>query len=474
MLCADDKRAGRVVIEQIDHLLEQPSVSEHFLLPLDQELDHYRDGSLYGLSSYSTDHAPLLRLPPGWQEPQPISLPYDYLGSHFIEWHPSLKWLGAWGHAWEPRFVGAGSYEIFGVAFEEAGRRRDGIGHQLFLDLDLALTGTERIHVQFRPLGKANSGGSFWPLNAPRQYIDNSTPIPQRWWLEGELQSLFGGWIEDPTTQWDVNFTVGKFPFALHNQLLMNDEITGVVLGKNTILKTGLSNLNVQLLYAFDEVDASIGSADLLGVHLQADYRHVFWELSYLHGWSRDFGNRDTDWFAISTTKLFGPLTIAARAMAKIGDDGGSGDGQLFVLESNLTRRPADWWHDTLGIVLAVGYLNLFWANDGWTPVAGGNFSRLRNLFVLNPLLQIAAGRGTTDTQGAVVGLQMFRHHQDASVTPEFAYERVQGRDVYGASLRWQRKLSARLYLEARGLKTFSSDARLEREGVFLSTFLIF
>ena len=67
-------------------------------------------------------------------------------------------------------------------------------------------------------------------------------------------------------------------------------------------------------------------------------------------------------------------------------------DGQLYVIETSSTRKPAHWIEDHTGIELAIAYLNLFSANNGWTPISGGNFSRLRNAFTVNPLLNVAAG----------------------------------------------------------------------------------
>ncbi|QDU37221.1 hypothetical protein Mal4_15310 [Maioricimonas rarisocia] len=420
------------------------------------------------------DHPPPPRLPPWWQEPRPLSLPYDYLGSHLIEWHPHHKWFGAFGPMWEPRLVGYGSYELFGAVYEEGGQRRDGIGHQLFVDLDLSLTGTERFHVQFRPLGRENTGGSFWQLSDPEGYQDNSTGVPQRWWFEGELGSIFRGWLHDPAHQLDVNVTLGRFPFLLHNALLMNDEVTGIAIGKNTITSTPLSNLNVQLLYALDDVDTASGDADLLLLHVTGDYRHAFIEATYGRVWSDQSSDRDADYAALSVTQFFGTLTLAGRVMFKDGDAAGTGDGQLYVLESNLTRLPPEWIQHATGVELAVSYLNLFHATSGWTPISGGNFDRLRNLFALNPLLQIAAGRPADDTYGLAAGVQLFRHHQDESLIPEIAVEQPDGETVWGIGLRYQRKLTERTFLDVRGLKTWSDSLPLVREGVFVSTFIIF
>ena len=453
------------------------------LPPLEVELHEHGGSYLYEpldvTSALHDDHGhghhtTCLRLPENWQEPQPLSLPYDYLGSHFIDWLPHESWFGDCGFQWEPRLVGYGSYELFGAVFEENNTRRDGIGHQLLLDLDLAITGTERAHVQFRPLGENNTGGSFWQLSSPTGYIDNSTGIPQRWWIEGELQSIIGRLLHDPTIQLDINFTAGKFPFALHNALLINDEITGIVVGKNTFTQTPLSNVNTQLFYAFDEVDPfTHGDADLAGVHLTGDYRHAFLEITLARLFHTHI-NRDANYVALSGTQFFGPLTVAGRVMFKQGDNAGTGEGQLYVLESNFTRKPSHWWEEHTGVELTVSYLNLFHATDGWQPIAGGNFNRLRNLFTLNPLLQIAAGRPPSDTTGAALGVQMFRHHEDESIIPELAIEETQGDTAWGVSLRYQRKLTPRTYLELRGLKTWSDLPILVREGLFASTFIIF
>ncbi len=451
---------------------------------LEEELHWYGGSSLYEPSDIvnaqhaHTDceepHEPL-RLDECWQEPQPLSLPEDYQGSHFVNWHPHLKWFGRDGATWEPHFVGYGTYELFGTFYESNNQRRDGIGHQLILDLDLALTGTERLHVQFRPLGIDNTGGSFWQLNETSQYIDNSTVVPQRWWIEGELQSIFGSLIGNQRLQLDINFTAGRFPMVLHNGLLLNDEIVGVMLGKNTYTSTPLSNFNVQGFYAIDEVDSFPRSADLYGLHLSGDYRHAFLEATFAR-LQRDHSSADfaSNYFALSGTKFFGPLTLAARAMLKQADQQATGDGQLYVLESSFTRTPSKWIEHHTGIEQTVTYLNLFSANNGWTPISGGNFSRLSNAFTVNPLLNLSAQTVPVESHGAALGVQLFRDHQDESLIPEVAYEERSADSVLGLGVRYQRKLNARMFMELRGIKSWSDNQAYEREGVFASTVVVF
>jgi len=229
------------------------------------------------------------------------------------------------------------------------------------------------------------------------------------------------------------------------------------------------------LFYAFDDVDVDFGNTETAGVHLLGDYRHALIEATYAHLFDGGYAtDRSADYTALSITNFFGPLSVAGRVLAKFGDDGGRGDGQLYVLETNHTRSTPHWIHEHTGIELAVSYVNLFKATSGWSPISGGNYNRLINLFTLNPLLNIAAGRPPEDTLGAAAGVQFFCHHQDATITPEIAIEEVSADTVWGVSLRGRRKLTSRTYLELRGLRTFSSVSALEREGVFGSLIVIF
>jgi len=85
----------------------------------------------------------------------------------------------------------------------------------------------------------------------------------------------------NPFAVLDYNIAVGKFPVLLHNSLLIDDEILGVGLGKNTILRGGLSNLNVQFIYALNDVENAAGDNRLYGVNATIDHRRTFYELSY-------------------------------------------------------------------------------------------------------------------------------------------------------------------------------------------------
>mgnify|MGYP006969349283 CR=1 FL=1 len=416
-------------------------------------------------------HYDLLRLPEGFQKPRPLEGFAEFLGADPILVHPHLKWLGCKGYAWEPRFVGHGSYELLGFALEQNGRRQDVLGHQLIVDLDLRLTGTERFHVQYRPIGREATGGSYYQFNQPAGYVDNSTGEPDRYWFEMELHSVLGADF-DPFAALDYNVTVGRVPLLLHNELLMSDELLAVILSKNTIIFREVSNVNVQGIYGFNDVGVSPNDDfRMYGIHATMDRHRDFFEATWAFVESDLDADRNAHYAALSATRFLGPTTLAARVLTKFGDEAGSGNGQLFVLESNRTRV---FEHHPCGIEKGVFYANAFFANDGWSPLANGNLNRLRTSFEVNPLVRISAVPSAVDTWGVACGVQLFRHHEDESMIPEIAYQDVDGDPAVGMGLRYLRKTSSRTFFEALGIVTLANNPAFDREGVFLSYTIVF
>ncbi len=363
----------------------------------------------------------------------------------------------------EPRFVGYGEYQLFADAFEEDGVRQDGVGHQLLAELDLRLTGTERFHVQFRPLGKNNTGGSFYQFNSPSGYVDNATIEPQLYWFEMELASL-GGAFFNPFRAWDINFAVGKVPYALHNDLLLKGEFLGIAMSKNNIYCGRLSNLNIQAIYSLNDLDA-YDDADgrLYAAHANVDCRG-YHELTTAFVEHPIDDARHRYYAAYSRTIQRGRCVLAARAMFKFGDSSGSGPGELYVLEANRTSH---WDSKWMGIEQSAVYMTAYHATAGWTPISGGGFDRLRSSFSVNPLISIARQGALADNFGATLGVQLFRNGTDEHWVPELAFEQPGGVNVWGCGMRWLRKTSASSFVEVFGVLNLSDDPTFRREGIF-------
>ncbi|MEZ6133075.1 MAG: hypothetical protein R3C59_30765 [Planctomycetaceae bacterium] len=440
--------------------------------PLSDELFQHGGSYMYqhrgdrlGTPALGTEHFQFLRLPVNWIAPEPVTGFTEFLGADPVHQLPPEKS----GYSMDPRFVAAGSYTAFGLAFEQDVQKRAAIGQQLLLDFDLRLTGTERFHVQWRPLGERMTGGSWYNLTKPRDYVDNSTITPDRYWFESELHSLLGSRL-DPLASQNTNMVIGKFPFSIHNNLLMNDEILGGIIGRNNIPFAQTSNLNVQVFTGLNDVDTYAGvESQVAGLHATIDHRKQLYEVTYAY--VNSHGPRDTHFLGLSGTRFFGLLSLAGRAMFKIGDDGGTGDSQLCVLESNYTRA---FEPNPLNFETAVFFSNAFWAADGWNSIGGGNFNRLRTGFEVNPLIRLSTTPGNQNTVGATVGVQLFRHHEDESLIPEFAWESPNGDSVYGAGLRYLRKTGSQTYLEILGLINRSPGTQHDRDGIFVSHTIVF
>ena len=159
------------------------------------------------------------------------------------------------------------------------------------------------------------------------------------------------------------------------------------------------------------------------------------------------------------------------RALARWGDASGDGDGHLFVVESNRTH-----YYDCapLGVESSVLYCNAFYASDGWRPISGGNFNRLRSTFEVNPLVSISAGNPFSDVFGIALGVQLFRHHEDESIIPEIAFQSATGQPAIGCGLRYLRKTSARSFFEVLGVYVSCDDPQFQRDGIFVAETILF
>ena len=449
------------------------------LPPLEEELWQHGGSYLYcpegdhlGWPANDTEaDYDVLRLPEDHVDPEPFTLFSQFLGEDPVKQHPFLHWFGPCAYNWDPRFVAYGSYQASAIAYKQNKTRNDGLAHQLIVDMDLALTGTERFHVQFRPIGKGSTGGSYYRFSDPEGYVDNSTGAPQRFWFEGELHSMFSGFV-DPFAVRDVNIAVGKFPLLFQNQLLMNDEVLGLAVSKNTLFVGDTSNVNVQAIYAPSDVNnVADDNSRLYGVSAFVDYKKVFYETSYLFVETPDAPGRNQHFYAIGRTALYGQLTCTGRALFKIGDDAGTGSGELYVFESNYTQV---FPTHPLGIEFGVAYFNAFYSTSGWNSAGGGGFNRLQASFDVNPLVALSTGMTVGEDYGASFGIQFFRHHEDESIAPEFAFQAPDGDAVYGLGLRYQRKTGNRTFFEVLSLVNFSDNPTLRRDGVFVSETIVF
>ena len=132
------------------------------------------------------------------------------------------------------------------------------IATRLNLDVDLKITGTERIHAFFTPIQKNNkfTRYEFGGGDGDKKFSDEFDANPQTLFFEGDFGSIYSG-FSGREAGFDLPFTVGLFPLFLQNGIWANDAILGgaVSLTAKNSKKLGLANFDVTFFAGFDNVD---------------------------------------------------------------------------------------------------------------------------------------------------------------------------------------------------------------------------
>jgi hypothetical protein len=140
------------------------------------------------------------------------------------------------------------------------------IATRLNIDVDLKITGTERIHAFFTPIQDNNvyTRFEFAGGDGDELFNDEFDPDPETLFFEGDVGSIYSG-ISGKDASFDLPFTVGLFPLFLQNGIWANDAILGgaVSLPAKNSAALGLANFDVTFFAAFKNVNnAGIIGAD--------------------------------------------------------------------------------------------------------------------------------------------------------------------------------------------------------------------
>jgi hypothetical protein len=224
------------------------------------------------------------------------------------------------------------------------------IATRLNLDVDLKITGTERIHAFFTPITKDNqfTRYEFGGRDGDRDFTGEFDAEPQTLFFEGDLGSIMTGFTGQEQS-YDLPFTVGLFPLFLQNGIWANDAILGGAFSlpaKNSAA-LGLSNFDITFFAAFDDVDnpgilglngANNHLANLYGVTAFIDAFDGYIETGY--GVIDGQGAQDgTTHFltAAYTRRYMNMLSNSTRVFANFGDDpDGDSDGFAIISENSL------------------------------------------------------------------------------------------------------------------------------------------
>ena len=226
------------------------------------------------------------------------------------------------------------------------------IATRLNLDVDLKITGTERIHAFFTPIQENNNKFTrfeFGGGDGDEKFNDEFDFEPQTLFFEGDVGSLSSG-FSGKEASFDLPFTVGLFPLFLQNGIWANDAILGgaVSLPAKNSAELGLANFDITFFAAFDNVDNAgiIGAGDddnhlanLYGVTAFIDAFNGYIEAGYAVIQGRDEQDGLLTHFltAAYSRRYANIVSNSTRVFANFGDDPvGESNGFAIISENSL------------------------------------------------------------------------------------------------------------------------------------------
>ena len=249
------------------------------------------------------------------------------------------------------------------------------IATRLNIDVDVKITGTERIHAFFTPIQKGNAKFTrfeFGGGDGDGQFSGEFDANPQTLFFEGDFGSLYSG-FSGKEARFDLPFTVGLFPLFLQNGIWANDAILGgaITLPAKNSAKLGLPNFDLTLFAGIDNVDnkgiigADNNKANIFGLTAFIDAFKGYIEAGYglIQGVEEKAGQLTNFFTAAYTRRYANTLSNSTRVLANFGN-GKDDDGFAIISENSLvTSLPS-----TL-----IPYANFFVGVGNPQPLVDGN-----------------------------------------------------------------------------------------------------
>jgi hypothetical protein len=247
--------------------------------------------------------------------------------------------------------IAAADYDN-GVVAPNGKSNQSAIAARLNLDLDLAITSTERFHAFTRPLDK---GGSFTSYQidggVKDKFVRHLDFNLDTLFFEGDLGAIAGGFRGKPSS-FDLPIAVGRIPFATQNGIWIEDAFNGIatsITARNSA-KYDISNTDVTFFAGFDKVttDAAPGDRNkVLGLAGFADALKGYIEYGY--GYIRaDNDNLSYHNVTAAFSRRYrGRVANSVRVIGNFGQKGIAGqrtaDGVLLLVENSFIPRYLRW-----------------------------------------------------------------------------------------------------------------------------------
>ncbi|MEA2558855.1 MAG: hypothetical protein QOH06_359 [Acidobacteriota bacterium] len=296
-------------------------------------------------------------------------------------YEPRPTWLGA-KNPINFHLMAYGDLRV-GAAYYDNGVVTNGKSEQsvvatrLNLDMDLALTATERIHAFVRPFDR---NGSFTRYQisggVEDEFFDEFDFALDTLFFEGDLGAMTQGWT-GKTNSIDLPIALGRVPLFTQNGIWLDDAFNGLAMGITAKSSPSLdiSNMDFTFFAGFEQVTTaavpgSNGSAKVFGLAGFADGWKGYAEYGY--------GYIDSDVSDLSyhnvtaafTKRYGGRVNNSVRLIGNFGQSATTktADGVLVLVENSLVpRRPVNAIPSPVNLV---PYFNLFAGFDTPQPLA--------------------------------------------------------------------------------------------------------
>lgn len=352
-----------------------------------------------------------------------------------------------------------GAYYDNGVAGPGGDTEQGALAVRLNLDLDFAITATERIHAFVRPFDNGASFTRFQFADGDNEFVDELDFKLETLFFEGDVNAIREGLTNRKTT-FDLPIALGRVPLFTQNGIWLNDAFDGIAVGitARSNPRLDISNTDVTFFAGFDKVttDAAPGdNAKVFGVAGFADLRKGYAEYGY--GYVRaDDDDQSYHNVTAAFTRRYRPtstigLSNSVRLIGNFGQGGAvkTADGFLVLVENSFHRRDPGF---------LVPYANFFAGFDSPQSLAraagtGGVLNNTGINFESDGLTGYPTLDGSAhDSYGVAVGLEKLWGISRQVVVEAAVVQRMDSSpfgDQYALGVRFQQPLNNRWIFRA-------------------------
>ncbi|HXH38382.1 MAG TPA: hypothetical protein VNN08_07120, partial [Thermoanaerobaculia bacterium] len=286
--------------------------------------------------------------------PNPTGVPAVDWGVRMYDhgaYTPRPTWLFGPKDPVQSGFITGGDLRIAADSYDSGtgGKKQSTVAARLNLDMDLALTATERIHAFTRPLDK---GGQFTRYDISGAVKDKFTHKfdfdLDTLFFEGDLGQITGG-LQNKPASFDLPIAFGRMPFVTQNGVWIEDAFDGAAFSftAKNIPSLDVSNTDLTFFAGWAQLttDAAPGSKNgVFGLAGFADARKGYIEYGYGYVKADDNNLSYHNLTAAFSRRYWGRIANSVRVIGNFGQKGDPGkaktaDGELLLFESSLTPK---------------------------------------------------------------------------------------------------------------------------------------